>query len=58
MLKTASISGNFTLGIYAEDCLFEDPTIKFRGTQQNNTRVIPRSMHIICQEGFSFGDAN
>lgn len=24
-------TGNFTPEIYAEDCLFEDPTIKFRG---------------------------
>ena len=47
MLNTVSISGNFTLGIYAEDCLFEDPTIKFRGMQKNanNTRIVPRSMH-------------
>ncbi|KAL5198139.1 hypothetical protein ABZP36_001651 [Zizania latifolia] len=25
------LTGNFTPDIYAEDCLFEDPTIKFRG---------------------------
>lgn len=24
-------SGKFTADIYVEDCLFEDPTIKFRG---------------------------
>lgn len=26
------IAGDFTPGIYTEDCVFEDPTIKFRGT--------------------------
>ncbi|OVA05458.1 Protein of unknown function DUF2358 [Macleaya cordata] len=25
------LTGNFTSAIYAEDCTFEDPTIKFRG---------------------------
>uniref|UniRef100_I1Q8Y5 Uncharacterized protein n=1 Tax=Oryza glaberrima TaxID=4538 RepID=I1Q8Y5_ORYGL len=25
------LTGNFTPDIYTEDCLFEDPTIKFRG---------------------------
>lgn len=25
------VTGNFTSDIYAEDCIFEDPTIKFRG---------------------------
>ncbi|XP_042517097.1 uncharacterized protein LOC122091297 [Macadamia integrifolia] len=25
------VTGNFTPTIYAEDCIFEDPTIKFRG---------------------------
>ncbi|KAJ0960566.1 hypothetical protein J5N97_001559 [Dioscorea zingiberensis] len=25
------LTGNFTSDVYAEDCLFEDPTIKFRG---------------------------
>ncbi|KAJ4969080.1 hypothetical protein NE237_015781 [Protea cynaroides] len=25
------VSGNFTPTIYAEDCIFEDPTIRFRG---------------------------
>jgi hypothetical protein len=25
-------AGDFTTAIYTEDCLFEDPTIKFRGT--------------------------
>ncbi|KAJ9549541.1 hypothetical protein OSB04_022084 [Centaurea solstitialis] len=27
------VTGNFTSGIYAEDCIFEDPTIRFRGTE-------------------------
>ncbi|XP_065851903.1 uncharacterized protein [Euphorbia lathyris] len=27
------VTGNFTLSIYTEDCLFEDPTIRFRGTE-------------------------
>ncbi|KAI4350045.1 hypothetical protein L6164_010571 [Bauhinia variegata] len=27
------VTGNFTSAIYAEDCIFEDPTIKFRGKQ-------------------------
>ena len=29
--SSSSIAGDFTPGIYTEDCLFEDPTIKFRG---------------------------
>ncbi|WOL15217.1 hypothetical protein Cni_G23998 [Canna indica] len=28
------LTGDFTSDIYAEDCLFEDPTIKFRGRDQ------------------------
>ncbi|XP_008813008.2 uncharacterized protein LOC103723761 isoform X3 [Phoenix dactylifera] len=28
------LTGNFNSDIYAEDCLFEDPTIKFRGKAQ------------------------
>ncbi|XP_027366637.1 uncharacterized protein LOC113872934 [Abrus precatorius] len=27
------VTGNFTSSIYAENCLFEDPTIKFRGRE-------------------------
>ncbi|OAY42137.1 hypothetical protein MANES_09G156000v8 [Manihot esculenta] len=27
------VTGIFTSAIYAEDCLFEDPTIRFRGTE-------------------------
>ncbi|GAU21443.1 hypothetical protein TSUD_32740 [Trifolium subterraneum] len=27
------VTGNFTSSIYAEDCIFEDPTIKFSGTE-------------------------
>ncbi|XVE90606.1 hypothetical protein DITRI_Ditri20bG0091300 [Diplodiscus trichospermus] len=27
------VTGNFTSGIYAEDCIFEDPTIRFRGKE-------------------------
>ncbi|CAN0920491.1 hypothetical protein LINGRAHAP2_LOCUS32073 [Linum grandiflorum] len=26
------VTGSFTSGLYVEDCLFEDPTIRFRGT--------------------------
>ncbi|XP_057424707.1 uncharacterized protein LOC130718206 isoform X2 [Lotus japonicus] len=29
--KAYFVTGNFTSSIYAENCLFEDPTIKFRG---------------------------
>uniref|UniRef100_A0A452ZEZ3 Uncharacterized protein n=1 Tax=Aegilops tauschii subsp. strangulata TaxID=200361 RepID=A0A452ZEZ3_AEGTS len=38
------LTGNFTLDIYAEDCLFEDPTIKFRGRSrysQNLDLLVP-----------------
>lgn len=38
------LTGNFTLGIYAEDCLYEDPTIKFRGRSkyaQNLDLLVP-----------------
>ncbi|CAJ1976217.1 unnamed protein product [Sphenostylis stenocarpa] len=27
------VTGNFTSSIYAENCIFEDPTIKFRGRE-------------------------
>ncbi|KAK6289484.1 hypothetical protein POUND7_001025 [Theobroma cacao] len=27
------VTGNFTSAIYAEDCIFEDPTIRFRGKE-------------------------
>ena len=27
--------GVFTSAIYAEDCIFEDPTIKFQGKKNN-----------------------
>jgi hypothetical protein len=30
--NSSRIAGDFTPVIYTEDCLFEDPTIKFRGT--------------------------
>eukprot|EP00256_Glycine_max_P059361 XP_014627813.1 uncharacterized protein LOC100820537 [Glycine max] len=32
------LTGNFTSSIYAENCIFEDPTIKFRG---KNYRLLP-----------------
>ncbi|KAG8081239.1 hypothetical protein GUJ93_ZPchr0007g4189 [Zizania palustris] len=38
------LTGNFTPDIYAEDCLFEDPTIKFRGRSrysQNLDLLVP-----------------
>ncbi|KAF3330150.1 hypothetical protein FCM35_KLT05481 [Carex littledalei] len=38
------LTGNFTVDIYAEDCLFEDPTIKFRGRDrygQNLDLLVP-----------------
>jgi len=38
------LTGNFTLGMYAEDCLFEDPTISFRGRSrysQNLDLLVP-----------------
>ncbi|KAJ1701040.1 hypothetical protein LUZ63_000819 [Rhynchospora breviuscula] len=38
------LTGKFTLDIYAEDCLFEDPTIKFRGRErygQNLDLLVP-----------------
>ena len=31
VINFSRIAGDFTPGIYTEDCLFEDPTIKFRG---------------------------
>lgn len=34
-------AGNFTVDIYAEDCLFEDPTIQFRGMYYICIRVPP-----------------
>ncbi|KAI3787232.1 hypothetical protein L1987_41570 [Smallanthus sonchifolius] len=33
MLAFLLILGNFTSGIYAEDCIFEDPTIRFSGRE-------------------------
>ncbi|XP_066389616.1 uncharacterized protein [Miscanthus floridulus] len=38
------LTGDFTPGIYTEDCLFEDPTIKFRGLSrysQNLGLLVP-----------------
>ncbi|KAJ4813107.1 hypothetical protein LUZ62_025673 [Rhynchospora pubera] len=38
------LTGKFTPDIYAEDCLFEDPTIKFRGRErygQNLDLLVP-----------------
>ncbi|CAN6197234.1 unnamed protein product [Urochloa humidicola] len=38
------LTGDFTPGIYVEDCLFEDPTIKFRGRSrysQNLDLLVP-----------------
>lgn len=38
------LTGKFTPGLYAEDCLFEDPTIKFRGKDrysQNLDLLVP-----------------
>jgi len=38
------LTGDFTPGIYTEDCLFEDPTIKFRGLSrysQNLDLLVP-----------------
>lgn len=36
------VTGIFSSSIYADDCLFEDPTIKFRGTQlySRNLRLL------------------
>ncbi|MED6187622.1 hypothetical protein PIB30_078137 [Stylosanthes scabra] len=31
--KAYFVTGNFTYSIYAENCIFEDPTIKFRGRE-------------------------
>jgi len=42
--SSSSIAGDFTPGIYTEDCLFEDPTIKFRGLSrysQNLDLLVP-----------------
>ncbi|KAK4849793.1 hypothetical protein QYF36_000851 [Acer negundo] len=38
------VTGTFTSAIYVEDCLFEDPTISFRGTElysQNLRLLVP-----------------
>jgi hypothetical protein len=32
--------GNFTSSIYAEDCIFEDPTIKFSGKNRAFYQII------------------
>ncbi|XP_047321014.1 uncharacterized protein LOC124925085 [Impatiens glandulifera] len=42
------VTGNFTSTIYAEDCLFEDPTIKFYGSElysRNLKLLVPFFQH-------------
>ncbi|KAL8028775.1 hypothetical protein ABFX02_14G182800 [Erythranthe guttata] len=40
--KSYFVTGIFTSAIYAEDCTFEDPTIKFQGTElyERNLRLL------------------
>ncbi|KAK2637732.1 hypothetical protein Ddye_025527 [Dipteronia dyeriana] len=40
--KAYFVTGTFTSAIYVEDCLFEDPTISFRGTElySRNLRLL------------------
>jgi len=46
-------TGVFTSAIYAEDCIFEDPTIRFRGKRISLCAAVSLvympNAHILCQ---------